>query len=483
MQNRGIILLLITTLLLSCSPKALREAEDVVAQADSLRAAGQMYGIDAGDSATLAQAYETLGSLSLFNFHFLPSYAHACYHYGRLLREKENPVEAMQCFINASHTRTRDYHILGRVYSNMGDIAHLAGEFPLAYDMYEQSGKMFLLSGDSLAYYYGFYNMAFELAEQGKKEETLRLIQDINHSYSNENLCALFNLTTSTLYKRLRQCDSAVYYAHKARVDRMCYVDATLYIAQAYSFLGEKDSAVYYANLVLSNTNEIYEQTNALYILTNDDETKNIADVRETASERADLQKLIEIRQGKLSQAVQLLEQDLHRKPDLAWLYAIIVTLVVIGLVVFIYIHQKRRKRTLLTQQVNELEDQHEQIVQEHSEYTNKLREQVEETCALWNQSPDLTKDLSWNDFENMCHFVDQHLCMIASKLRQKQILNETEVRLCILVLLNLNRKQISETLPYSLNSVGKLKDHTAKLLGTTGKNLHDFLLNVAVRG
>ena len=93
------------------------------------------------------------------------------------------------------------------------------------------------------------------------------------------------------------------------------------------------------------------------------------------------------------------------------------------------------------------------------------------------------TKDLSWNDFENMCHFVDQHLCMIASKLRQKQILNETEVRLCILVLLNLNRKQISETLPYSLNSVGKLKDHTAKLLGTTGKNLHDFLLNMAIEG
>ena len=180
MQNRGIILLLITTLLLSCSPKALREAEDVVAQADSLRAAGQMYGIDAGDSATLAQAYETLGSLSLFNFHFSPSYAHACYHYGRLLREKDNPVEAMQCFINATHSRTRDYHILGRVYSNMGSICHLANEFPLAYDMYEHSAEMFLQNGDSLLYYYDLNNMAFELAEQGKKEECLKILHDID---------------------------------------------------------------------------------------------------------------------------------------------------------------------------------------------------------------------------------------------------------------------------------------------------------------
>ena len=35
--------------MMSCAPKALREAEEVVAQADSMRAAGQMYGIDAGE--------------------------------------------------------------------------------------------------------------------------------------------------------------------------------------------------------------------------------------------------------------------------------------------------------------------------------------------------------------------------------------------------------------------------------------------------
>ncbi|MBQ7259597.1 MAG: hypothetical protein IJS57_06600, partial [Paludibacteraceae bacterium] len=173
MLKRGLILFLASTLFFSCAPKALREAEEVVAQADSLRAAGQMYGIDAGDSATLAQAYETLGSLSLFNFHFSPSYAHACYHYGRLLREKDNPVEAMQCFINATHTRTHDYHILGRVYSNMGDIAHLAGEFPLAYDMFRYAAKSFLQSRDTLTYYYAINSSALELAEQSKIEETL----------------------------------------------------------------------------------------------------------------------------------------------------------------------------------------------------------------------------------------------------------------------------------------------------------------------
>ena len=55
-----------------CSSRALHEAEAVVAEADSLWQAGLMYGIDAGDSATLAQAYETLGAyqfLSPFTLH------------------------------------------------------------------------------------------------------------------------------------------------------------------------------------------------------------------------------------------------------------------------------------------------------------------------------------------------------------------------------------------------------------------------------
>ena len=91
-----ICLLLVICSLTACSP-SLREAQDVVAQADSLWHAGQMYGVDEGDSATLAHAYETLDNilLSPFTFNLSFTYAHACYHYGKLLRAKGNPVAAM----------------------------------------------------------------------------------------------------------------------------------------------------------------------------------------------------------------------------------------------------------------------------------------------------------------------------------------------------------------------------------------------------
>ena len=108
--------------LCGCSSRTFDEAQAVVAQADSLWHIGQIYGIDEGDNATLAQAYETLKKQSAASrqlsevFPFVPctsslcTYAHACYHYGRLLRQKDDPVSAMQVFIDATHSRTRDYY-------------------------------------------------------------------------------------------------------------------------------------------------------------------------------------------------------------------------------------------------------------------------------------------------------------------------------------------------------------------------------------
>ncbi len=190
-----ILFITLTILLAACTPHSIREAEKVVTQADSLWQAGKMYGVDEGDSVTLAQAYETLQEHSAFSRQLsevcpfvhctslLRTYSHACYHYGKLLRTKDNPVEAMQVFIAATHSHTHDYHILGRVYSNMGSICHLAGEYSLSYDMYEKSAHVFLQDGDSLSYYYLLNDMAFELAEQGKKEEVFSMLSIIDEQY------------------------------------------------------------------------------------------------------------------------------------------------------------------------------------------------------------------------------------------------------------------------------------------------------------
>ena len=297
-----------------CSSRAIHEAEAVVAQADSLWQAGLMYGIDAGDSLTLAQAYETLGAWQWFH---ADEYAHSCYHYGKLLRAKDHPAEAMQAFINATHSRTRDYHILGRVYSNMGSICHLAGDFPLSYDMYEKSADMFLQNGDTLAYYYGLNNMAFEKAMLADKVHVIALTNTIEEECSDTEVFAKVLETKAELYLREAQYDSARYFAKELCRIHPSHPLGLLVQAQSFSFTGQKDSATYYAEKVLAYATDKSEIHNALYILTNDDERRDKNAIREVAAKRSDIQKQLKMVQSKLSKSVSLLEQD-HLQARLA---------------------------------------------------------------------------------------------------------------------------------------------------------------------
>ena len=260
-RHRYIFLLPAIIWLYACTPSSVPDAQRVAAQADSLWREGKMYGVDGGDSATLAHAYHTLSSSII-----LPSLQGgdggrllSCYHYGRLLRAKDNPVEAMQAFINATHSRTRDYHILGLVYSNMGSICHLAGDFPLSYDMYEKSANCFLADNDSLSYYFLLNDMAFELAASKSLDSCLCITQKIQSIYSFDNeLMAFCYLSEAEAYLRCGQYDSAIYYAYKSKSLYPIRSAADIQLAQAYSLLNIKDSAVCYANAVLNHTDNIF---------------------------------------------------------------------------------------------------------------------------------------------------------------------------------------------------------------------------------
>ncbi|MBR4459928.1 MAG: hypothetical protein IKS26_00290, partial [Paludibacteraceae bacterium] len=140
-------LILAGALLLLClsSCTSIREAQDVVSTADSLRSEGVLF----DDSAKLASAVSALEPLRLI---YPTAYAHANYYYGRLLREAGNHPEAMLAFLRVVHSRTKDHAIKGRSYCNIGIMCGLATEHELAYDMYERSAEEFLKAQDSIAY-------------------------------------------------------------------------------------------------------------------------------------------------------------------------------------------------------------------------------------------------------------------------------------------------------------------------------------------
>ena len=457
LKMRHILFLMIICSLSSCAPSSVREARSTISQADNIWRAGQ----PCDDSLQLAQAYATLDRWQWF---YADDYAHACYHYGRLLRKNEDLVSSMQVFINATHSRTHDYHILGRVYSNMGSICHLASEYSLAYNMYEHSATMFLQNGDTLFYFYEINDMAHELAEQGKKETAFTLISRIKTTDKNPYLYSKTIETKALACLYAQQYDSAVYYAKEMYGQGNTEAAGLMICAQAYSLAGLKDSAVYYAKQVLKDSESLNNRNNALYILTNDDEYKNKADIRYVAADRADVQKLLEIRQGKLSQAVQLLEQDLERKPNLAWLYAILVTTILLG--GGFYWRNRIRKR--------QMQRHVEQIAERQADaITQSIKQHIDTT--------DLARTLHWKNYSAMRADADLYMGSIVTKLANYN-LNETEVRFCILTMLEFSLTQIAETIHYGYPSgIKTLKKRISVKLGTTPQKLRNFLFQMAI--
>ena len=464
-KNHIIVWVLAAVVLSACAaPKTPEEALRTVAEADSLWLSGRTY----TDSVSLAQAYTDLYRQSNT---YPDEFAHACYHYGRLLRTQDDPVSAMQAFINATRSSsTTDYHILGRIYSNMGDLCHMAEEFTLSYDLFEKSADCFLQNGDTLNYYYALNDMAFEMAEQGKKDETLTLLTQINKECLNPYVCNATIETKSRLYLQCGQYDSTLYYAKGLFIKDTTNSAVSLLIAQAYSFLNVKDSATRYANAVLSHTLKLYERTNALYILTNDDETRDKASIRKTAADRADSQKLIEIQRSKLAVAVQVLKQNREKKHDHLWrIYAMVIGLLFI-MASCILLIRIRRKRKLLTL-----------LQKERDEHINKQLEQFELTCLSLRKIESVKEKLSWNDYQQMCNIVDSNFAFITSKLQSAYLLSEKEIRLCVLVLIDgFTSKQMAQLLFYAESGIRNFKSNTAKKIGTNGKEMRGFLIKFA---
>ena len=468
---------------MACSPRALHEAQRVVTEADSLRETGQIY----DDSAALAQSYTTLGRWQWIH---ADQYAHACYHYGRILRRSDDPVAAMQVFIDAIHSHTTDNHILGRVYSNMGDICHLASAYPLAYDMYECSGNKYLQNGDTLLYYYALYRMAFEKAQLKDSVACLALLDSIDNYHSDSSLNAFAIMTHAELCLQCQQYDSAIYYAHKCCTTDSSTPTGILILAQSFSFLHIQDSATYYAYRVLETSNSLSDIHNALYVLTNDDQTRDENAIRQAAADRSDVQMKLKKQQGILSQAVQLLEQDLNREPDLRWLYVLIATLAIIGSGCYIYVYRKRKKQQLLTQQIDILEQATSVIQEKHQELTERyltdhkrIENEINSRCSIFQTNESIKKKLAWRNYKKMCNIIDKQFYLLASKLRDKHSLKENEVRICILTLLNCNSEQMAELLYKSPTSIGTLKGRVANKLGTTSGKMRMYLIdNVCVK-
>ena len=469
------------------------EACAVLRTADSLRAQGVL--ID--DSTALARAVTLLGKHPRRH---ADDYVRACYYYGCLLRKRNNYTAAMQTFIHAAHTESRRHDIKGRVYSNMGSLCQIAEDFEMSHKMYSLSAEQFLAAKDTTAYYYARNSMAFELAEQKKKSETLALLGDIETGCTDDDVLCLIAMTKAVLYRNFEQYDSAIYYAGRELLCRPNERMGLMVKAQSFSLLGMKDSAVFYARKVTEHSPSWSEQTNAYYILSNDDETLSKEDALKIASDRADAQKMLETQRSRLAQAVMLLQQDMDRNPyfvDHIYLLLILFIFVAGGLVAVIIVKKKHTKsikdiekqrlqlkkdQQIIISQNSRIKEKSERLKNEYNEHINGIIQELEQNINALMQSENWQKETEWDNYDRFCETANRNFFMIANKLKAKKVLCEKEIRFCILVMTGcFNSRQIASLICYAESGIRNYKQHIAKKLGIKSKDLRTYLLSLAV--
>lgn len=385
----------------------------------------------------------------------------AWYEQGKALREQGEPAEAMTVFLQAAHSGTDDKALLGRICSNMANICRQANEHGLAYEVYASSAEHFAAAGDTLAYAYALNNMAWEQAVMGHKDSALALVAAAVENYPHPPL------TEKVIESRAAAClfaeeyDSVLLYTVPPANDYLLMLRA-----QAYSYIGRDDSATCYARALLPRVSNPFYLDDIYYILTHNDAQAGTDDLRELSSERADVQKAIELRHGKLMQAVQILQNDRSvRRTEtrtmvvMSMLGALLAAILTVGIIT---IRERRR------------------LYRDKEQHEHARQEELARTLANLQDAEDIRLELSWGDYQALCIKTDRLFHGLAERLI-KDGLNEQDIRICVLVLIGMSHKQIASMLPCSPKSIGKLKDITAHKLGVSGGQLRETLVRQVV--
>ncbi len=473
MKVRKHIIFFLLIVLTGCSSTALHEAQMTLAEADSLRAQG----ITMADSTRIAEA---VSALTPWRYSYPEDYAKASYYYARLLKNKEHYFDAMLCLIEAVRATKKDAVLSGRIYTNMADICHLEGSYDLSSSVFQLAATAFLSAQDTIAYGYALCDVAVEEVQTGNFFVSDSLLTLVENLTADSGLFAHCHLSRAIMYRHMDRYDSALVCADLAWQYGYRYPAGYVVKAQAFSHLGQKDSAVCYARKAAETSHSLFDLNNMYYILANDS-GQSIETILQLNAQRADIQKALEVRQGELSRAVDKLVQYLETPYDWRRLYFLFGIAALAG--AFLYVYLMRRRHPKLWQDIVTNRQLTEQLHEERKLHYETAVENFEHNCEVLREIPNLERELCWNDYNRMCEIVNRQLFFLVGKLSKTGVLSEKEMRLCILVAINVSYRQMSHMIPYSFSGISKFKYTTSKKLGVSVKEMRQKLINLAVEG
>ena len=464
-----------------------REAKWVVSEAESLL----VEGVVIKDTAALAKTIRTLGSLGRVFAH--DDLAKAYYYLGRNFHNMNDYSTAADYYIVCDRISPTDPIYKGRVNSCMGFLCKQDSCFKESLIFYERANEAFKKSGNERRYANGLVSIAEQyvcLHEYAKADSVLQIASsyDIDSAYYADivdiKALALFNqqLYDSALVCFLRIKDTP------RPIEARCY--SYMKIMHCYEFLHQLDNTIIYAEYIVSNSKNPAYRSNAYFFLMYDAKNRNaVEELARHSTCREDEDRNLQHVSESYAQASAKLRDylnnpySIHAKEILILLFCVIVIAIWA-----IWYSRKITNRKIASEKKlmeQEIAKWKESILQKMNE--EKVISEIEKRKMILNVVMDYADEFAidkpiWDNDTNLFRLADSCFGFIIYRLKHTYHLRNSELKICLMVLLDFPNKEIARIVSYKEDSYPTIKRRLATKLGTSASEMRNFLLDLIVK-
>ena len=482
-------MLLITLLVMSCTSCARwREAKAVIAEADSLL----VHKIVTRDTAALNFAINTLDGPLGYVF-AKQDLAKAYYFMGRNFYYLNDFSTAADYYILCDRMNPSDPMYKGRINSCMGYLCKQDSCFEEALEFYLRASCAFKESGSEWYYAHNLLNVAEQyvnLGEYNNADSVLLLAS--NYDVDSAYYADIMDVKAIALYNQ-QLYDSALVLLlgikdYPRNIEAKAY--SYLMIARCYNQLLKIDKAKYYAEYVITHSYNSSFRSNAYYILIQFAKIDgNINQLAEYSKSREDEDRILRHVSESYAQASAKLRDYLNNPYSIYAKEILIVLFCIIVLAVWAIWYSRKRinikiasQKKLMEQEIAQWKDG---ILQKMNE--EKAISEIEKRKMILNVVMDYADEFAidkpiWDNDTKLFRLADSCFGFIIYRLKHTYHLRNSELKICLMVLLDFPNKEIARIVSYKEDSYPTIKRRLATKLGTSSTEMRNFLLDLIVK-
>lgn len=483
-------ILLIAVLAISCtSCTRWRDAKAVVAEADSLL----VEGVIIRDTVALGEVISTLENPLGWIF-ARGELTKAYYLMGRNLDDYcHNFSDAADFYIKADRMKTKDWVLRGRINSCMGFICKQDSCFTEALEFYERANNAFEKTGDKRRVANGLVSIAEQyvnLKDYAKADSVLKIAED--YDIDSAYYADILDVKAIALYNQ-QIYDSALVLLlgikdYPRNIEAKCY--SYQLMMHCYEFQNQLIECPYYAQYIINNSKNPSFRSNAYFFLMYDAKNRNaVEEFARYSTYREDEDRILRHVAESYAQASVKLREYLNNPYSVHVKEILIILFCIILLAVCAIWYSRKRINRKIASEKKQMEQEiakwKDGILQKMNE--EKAISEIEKRKMILNVVMDYADEFAidkpiWDNDKEIFRLADSCFGFIIYRLKHTYHLRNSELKICLMVLLDFPNKEIARIVSYKEDSYPTIKRRLATKLGTSSSEMRNFLLDLIVK-